>query len=199
MLIATGITFSWVLIMIWWLSQEYLFTGTPSYTATHKLGTEHSSTGNDWDNSKFKWERREMEWNRCAVVRREERHAYGVSTHNRTPPPTKLYTRAQMALPLNHLGWRPIHLLLVDWDPITIPNRARREEWQTASSQLIVDWWDKSWGGSWAIPYQDEHPIKNLWCDTALENSPLTLLCVRGVSLLSKCVFCYEGIFAIQP
>lgn len=37
MLISTELTFSWVLIMIWWLSQEYLYTGTPSYTATHKL------------------------------------------------------------------------------------------------------------------------------------------------------------------
>lgn len=37
--------------------------------------------------------REEMGWYRCAVVQREQ-HAYRVSTHNHTPPHTKLDTRA---------------------------------------------------------------------------------------------------------
>lgn len=69
--------------------------------------------------------------------------------------------------------------MLVDWDPITIPNRARMKEWQTACEQahsLMVDWWDKSWGGSWGIPYRSEHTIKNLWCHKALGNRPFFFL-----------------------
>lgn len=31
---------------------------------------EHGSAGKDWENSKFKWEKEETEWNRCAVVQR---------------------------------------------------------------------------------------------------------------------------------
>ena len=95
-------------------------------------------------------------------------------------------------MPLNHPGRGPIHLLLVDWDPITIPNRARMKEWQTACEKaysLMLDWWDKSWGGSWGIPYRNEHAIKkNLWCHTALENRSLYSKYVRSV-YLCLCIF----------
>lgn len=57
MLISTGITFRHALIIIWWPSRERLLTGTPSYFAAQDPATEHSSAGNDWENSKFKWGR----------------------------------------------------------------------------------------------------------------------------------------------
>lgn len=42
---------------------------------------------------------------------------------------------------------------------------------------LIVDWWDKSWGGSWGILYRNKRTIKNLSCQTAQKNVYL-LLCI---------------------
>lgn len=89
-----------------------------------------------------------------------------VSTRNtHTAAHTKLYTRAYTGAPLNHPSWGPIHLLLVDWDPITIPNSATMKERQTACEEahsLTADWWDKSWGSSWGIPYQGKHTDKNI-------------------------------------
>lgn len=76
-----------------------------------------------------------MEWHRCAVVCRQQQRACGASVHGHASPHTKLYTRAPTAAPLNHPSRGPIHLLLVDWDPITIPNRARMKEWQTACEE----------------------------------------------------------------
>lgn len=89
MLISTGITFCCVLIIIWWRSQEYLFTGIRSYSAAHEPGTEHNSNADErTPNSN---EREQMEWHRCAVVRREQ-HAYKGSTHSHAPTHTKIYT-----------------------------------------------------------------------------------------------------------
>lgn len=79
---------------------------------------------------------RERRWSDTDVLLFEDSSsARSPRVRGHTSPHTKLYTRAPTAAPLNHPSRGPIHLLLVDWDPITIPNRARMKEWQTACEE----------------------------------------------------------------
>lgn len=71
------------------------------------------------------------------------------------------------------------------------------KEWQTACEEahsLLVDWWDKSWGSSWGIPYQHEH-TNNI--KKKLKDAIKTGL--WPYFLLPKCVFCKDGNLAIEP
>lgn len=51
---------------------------------------------------------------------------------------------------------------------------------------LIVDWWDKSWGGSWGILYRNKHTIKNLSCHIALGNRSFIIV----YSMYRSCICC---------
>lgn len=92
-LISAGIAFSCVLIIIWWLSQEYLLTGMPSHSAAQKPRTEQSRAALAMiERTQNSNERKEMEWNRCAVVRREQ-HAYrGMHAQPHTTTHKAIYT-----------------------------------------------------------------------------------------------------------
>lgn len=70
MLISSGITFSCVSIIIWWQSRECLFTGAPFYSAADEERTEHNSAGDDWENSKFEWERGDGVTQMCCCSQR---------------------------------------------------------------------------------------------------------------------------------
>lgn len=77
MLISIGNRFSCILITIWWLHQEHLFTGKSSFSVPSKRMSTAALAETETIQMR---EREEMEWNRCAVAQREQ-HTYTVRAH----------------------------------------------------------------------------------------------------------------------
>lgn len=206
MFISAGITFRCVLIIIWWRSQEYLFTGTPSYSAAHKPGTEHSSAGDDWENSKFKWERGDGVTQMCCCSERaaciQGKHALPRTTTHKA-----IYTCIDSSA--TQSSWLRANPSIAGWLGSNHHSQQGQNE-RMADSRRRGPLSHSRLMGQISGRFM-RHPIskrtyhKNLWCPNGTRKQAFQVgLCMKCVFVAwrfccQKCVFHSEAIFAVQP